>query len=45
MNKAETLEYITCDVCGARVKIYYNWVTGHYEGECACCRKWYEGYK
>jgi len=41
----QVVRYIVCSVCGAKVKIYLDWSTGHYEGECPVCHKWYEGYE
>ena len=39
------IKYIYCSICGAKVEIYYDPITGHYKGECPVCHKWYEGYK
>ncbi len=40
----ETIEYIICSVCGRQVLIKCNSITGHYEGECRFCRKWFGGF-
>ncbi len=45
METSETIQYIFCSLCGAKVKLLHNWVTGHYRGECPVCHKWFEGYK
>ncbi|MBA7576301.1 hypothetical protein ES708_18140 [subsurface metagenome] len=39
------VEYIRCSACGEQVEIQYDWITGHYEGECPSCRKWFSGSK